>query len=158
MKSSAHLEFHAFYPLHFKGRPTTVVSEAFFKVLGLGWQEVILILIILLFVFGPTKLPKIARELGKVIREFNKAASGFEEEFNKASSGLTKAVRPSSTGFSRSPPKAGAKRNRDKALSDIAEKLNITTEGKTEEQIGQEIIEKIESKKEKASNTKAVKR
>jgi sec-independent protein translocase protein TatA len=127
-------------------------------VLGLGWQEVILILIVLLFVFGPTKLPKIARELGKVVQEFNKAASGFEEEFSKASSGLTKAVSPPSTRIPKSPPRAVAKRNRDKALSDIAEKLNITTEGKTEEQIGQEIIEKIESKKEKASNAKAEKR
>lgn len=113
----------------------------------LGWQEVVLIFAILLFVFGPTKLPKIARELGKAMREFN-----------KASSGLTKAVQPSSTGASRSPLRAADKLKRDKALSDIAKKLNVTTEGKTNEQITKEIIEKIESKKEKASNTKAVKR
>lgn len=124
----------------------------------LGWQEVVLIFAILLFVFGPTKLPKIARELGKAMREFNKAASDFKEEFNKASSGPTKAVRPSSTGASRSPLRATDRWKRDKALSDIAKKLNVTTEGKTDEQITKEIIEKIESKKDKASNTKAVKR
>lgn len=124
----------------------------------LGWQEVVLIFAILLFVFGPTKLPKIARELGKAMREFNKAASDFKKEFNKASSGPTKAVRPSSTGASRSPLRAADKWKRDKALSDIAKKLNVTTEGKTDEQITKEIIEKIESKKKKASNTKAVKR
>lgn len=123
----------------------------------LGWQEVVLIFAILLFVFGPTKLPKIARELGKAMREFNKAASDFEKEINKASSGSTKAVRPSSTGASRPPLRAAYKLKRDKALSDIAEKLNLTTEGKTNEQITKEIIEKIESR-EKASNTKAVKR
>jgi len=59
----------------------------------LGWQEVILIFAILLFVFGPTKLPKIAKELGRAMREFNKAGSY-----------ITKAVRPSSTGASRSHP------------------------------------------------------
>lgn len=124
----------------------------------LGWQEVILIFVILLFVFGPTKLPKIARELGKAMREFNKATSGIRDEIDKASSGFTKAVQPSSTGFLGSPPRAAGKRKIDKALSDIAERLNITTEGKTKEQITQEITEKIEGKKEKASNTKAAKR
>lgn len=126
--------------------------------LGLGWQEVILIFVILLLVFGPTKLPKIARELGKAMQEFNKATSGFREELNKASSGLTNAGRPSSTRLPGSLQRVAGKRNRDKGLSDIAKRLNITTEGKTEEQITQEIIEKIESKKEKASSKKAVKR
>ena len=113
----------------------------------LGWQEVVLIFAILLLVFGPTKLPKIARELGKAMREFNKATSG-----------LTKDIRSSSTVASRSSLRATDKWKRDKALSDIAKKLNITSEGKTNEQIAQEIIVKIESKKEKASDTKAVKR
>ena len=123
----------------------------------LGWQEVVLIFAILLFVFGPTKLPKIARELGKVMREFNKAASGFEEKINKASSGLTEAVRPYPK-VSTPPLRTADRWKRDKALSDIAKKLNVTTEGKTNEQITKGIIEKIEGKKEKASDTKAVER
>ncbi|NIR87167.1 twin-arginine translocase TatA/TatE family subunit [Candidatus Bathyarchaeota archaeon] len=123
----------------------------------LGWQEVVLIFAMLLFVFGPTQLPKIARELGKAMREFNNAASGLREEFEKTSSGLTKTVRSASTRFSESPSRSVARRKRDKALSDIAEKLNVTTEGKTEEQITQEIIAKIE-KRDKASNTKTEKR
>jgi len=126
----------------------------------LGWVEVILIFAILLFVFGPTKLPTIARELGKVMREFNKATSGFREEFDKVSSDATKTVRPSSTKLSGTPSRRTreSKLNKDKSLLDIAEKLDISTEGKTKEQITQEVIEKIESKKDKASNTKTVKR
>jgi len=124
----------------------------------LGWQEVVLIFVILLFVFGPTKLPKIARELGKVMREFNKATSGLRKEFNKATSDFTETARPSSTKLSRTPSRTEGKLNRDRALSDIAEKLDVSTEGKTRKQITQEVIEKIESKKEKASNTKNVKR
>lgn len=45
----------------------------------LGFQEVILILAILLIVFGPSKLPEIARALGKAINEFNKASRGLAE-------------------------------------------------------------------------------
>lgn len=123
----------------------------------LGTQEVVLIFAIVLLVFGPTKLPKIARELGKTMREFKKATSGFQEEINKATSDLTEDVRPSSTAPSRSSLRAADKRKKDKALSDIAKKLNITTEGKANEQIAREINERIDSR-EKASNIKAVKR
>ncbi|MDH5663561.1 MAG: hypothetical protein OEY90_03750, partial [Candidatus Bathyarchaeota archaeon] len=84
--------------------------------------------------------------------------SGFMEEINKAGSGVAKAVSPSPTRLSE-PHLRGADRwKRDRALSDIAEKLNIATEGKTRRQITQEIIEKIESKKEKTSDIKTVKR
>lgn len=49
----------------------------------IGWQETILILVILLVVFGPTKLPKLARDLGKTWHEFNKASSGVIEAAKK---------------------------------------------------------------------------
>lgn len=124
-----------------------------------GWQEVVLIFAILLFVFGPTKLPKIAKELGKIMQEFNKAASGFREEFDKVSSDATKTVRPS-TKLSGTLSKRTRKSelNKDKSLSTIAEKLDISTQGKTKEQITQEVLEKIEGKKEEASIIKAEKR
>ena len=40
---------------------------------GLGPQELIVILIIALLVFGPKKLPEIGKSLGKGMREFRKA-------------------------------------------------------------------------------------
>jgi sec-independent protein translocase protein TatA len=114
------------------------------------WQEVVLIFTILLLVFGPTKLPKIAKELGKMMREFNKAASGLKEEVDKASSDLTKDVKPSSPSAFKSQAKTTNSRNKDKTVSDIAKKLNITPEGKTNKQIIQEIITKIDGKKGKS--------
>ncbi|MFQ6126873.1 MAG: twin-arginine translocase TatA/TatE family subunit [Candidatus Heimdallarchaeota archaeon] len=45
----------------------------------LGFQEVILIFAILLLVLGPSKLPEMARAIGKAVREFNKASRGLAE-------------------------------------------------------------------------------
>lgn len=39
---------------------------------GVGMQELILILVICLLIFGAAKLPEIARNLGKGIKEFKK--------------------------------------------------------------------------------------
>ena len=86
----------------------------------LGWPEVLIILVILLFVFGPKKLPQIAKELGKAF-----------QEFRVASSGITEAVVPPTT------PKKGGKER--EALISIAEKMGIDTEGKTIEQVINEI-------------------
>lgn len=41
---------------------------------GLGPQEVILILIIALIIFGPKKLPEIGRSIGNGLRELRKAS------------------------------------------------------------------------------------
>ncbi len=51
---------------------------------GLGGQEILLILLIVLLLFGPKKIPELARGLGKGIQEFKKAQSNLTEEFNKA--------------------------------------------------------------------------
>ncbi len=54
---------------------------------GIGPMELLLILILSLIVFGPGKLPELARQLGRGIREFRKASSelthDFKEEFEK---------------------------------------------------------------------------
>lgn len=45
-----------------------------------GPQELIVILIIVLVLFGAKKLPELARGLGQGIREFKKAASDSDEQ------------------------------------------------------------------------------
>jgi sec-independent protein translocase protein TatA len=45
----------------------------------LGTQELLIILVILLFIFGGTRLPQLAKGLGKSIREFKQGATGIEE-------------------------------------------------------------------------------
>ncbi|KON26407.1 hypothetical protein AC480_05750 [miscellaneous Crenarchaeota group archaeon SMTZ1-55] len=41
----------------------------------IGWQELILILVILVFIFGATKVKDLAKGLGEGVREFKKASS-----------------------------------------------------------------------------------
>lgn len=47
---------------------------------GLGMQELVIILVIALFIFGPTKLPQIGSGLGKAIRDFKKGVSDDDPE------------------------------------------------------------------------------
>lgn len=48
---------------------------------GLGWPELIIILVIVLLIFGGSRLKGLAKGLGESIREFKKASSGeFDEE------------------------------------------------------------------------------
>jgi TatA/E family protein of Tat protein translocase len=54
---------------------------------GLGFWEIAIILAIALIVLGPSKLPELARGLGKGLREFRKATEDFkstiENEVNR---------------------------------------------------------------------------
>jgi sec-independent protein translocase protein TatA len=47
---------------------------------GIGAQEIVIILIVGLLVFGATRLPKIARSLGQGIKEFKKTVKGIDED------------------------------------------------------------------------------
>ncbi|ABO07961.1 Sec-independent protein translocase subunit TatA/TatB [Pyrobaculum calidifontis] len=89
----------------------------------LGGQEwiVILIAVVILLIWGPSKLPSLARGLGEAIREFRKATSGIEEE----------------------PRKVEKREEIDQKLLETARALGISIEGKTKEQILDEINKKI---------------
>ena len=49
---------------------------------GIGIPELILILIVGLIVFGPSKLPEVGRAVGKGLREFKKASSALQATLN----------------------------------------------------------------------------
>ena len=48
-----------------------------------GTMELILILIIALVIFGPSKLPQIGKALGESIKEFKKGASEISDVVNE---------------------------------------------------------------------------
>lgn len=62
---------------------------------GIGFPELVLILVIGLIVFGPGKLPEIGRAVGKGLQEFKKATANLTAEANNAdTSGKNSAITP----------------------------------------------------------------
>ena len=58
------------------------------RMFGIGMQELLVILLICVLVFGAGRLPEIGRAVGKTIKEFKKSMkeiSPDEEEENKTS-------------------------------------------------------------------------
>ncbi len=53
---------------------------------GLGWQELVIILVIALIIFGPKKLPELGKSLGQAIR-------GFREGSDKATQAARKEIK-----------------------------------------------------------------
>ena len=50
---------------------------------GLGGQELGIIFIIILLVFGPSQIPKMARGLGEAMKEFRKAQREINDEIQR---------------------------------------------------------------------------
>jgi len=88
---------------------------------GMEWL-IILAIVAIILLWGPSKLPELARALGKAKGEFEKAS----REIKKPSSTLTGQVEKSS----------------DNALIETAKKLGINTKDKTKQQISEEILHK----------------
>jgi sec-independent protein translocase protein TatA len=49
-----------------------------------GWNELVVILVIVLVIFGPKRLPELAEAMGKSIRKFKEASREVEEEVTAA--------------------------------------------------------------------------
>jgi sec-independent protein translocase protein TatA len=43
-----------------------------------GWPELVIVLVIALLIFGPSKLPQLAESIGKTIRQFRKSMEEAE--------------------------------------------------------------------------------
>ena len=50
---------------------------------GIGYQELLLILLILVVLFGANRIPDLARSLGASFKEFKKGVSEVKEEVSK---------------------------------------------------------------------------
>ncbi|MCB1183398.1 twin-arginine translocase TatA/TatE family subunit [bacterium] len=50
---------------------------------GLGWPEMVLILVLVLILFGPRRLPEVAEALGKSLKKFKSATSEATREVKR---------------------------------------------------------------------------
>ena len=85
---------------------------------------VIGIIVVVVILWGPKKIPELARSIGIARREFTQSS---KESANPTAGQLTAANAP------------------DKTLIDTARKLGIDTEGKTREQISDEIVNRVKT-------------
>ena len=47
---------------------------------GIGWVEILILLLVALLVFGPNRLPEMGRSLGRGLREFKDSVSGKDDD------------------------------------------------------------------------------
>jgi sec-independent protein translocase protein TatA len=60
------------------------MSHMHLAFMNLGGQEIVIIFLIVLLLFGAKKLPELARGIGKSMGEFKKARDDFEKEITRA--------------------------------------------------------------------------
>lgn len=60
---------------------------------SVGTPEILLVLLIALLLFGPTKLPEMGKSLGKAIREFKKASAELQDTIEREVEDLKRDVK-----------------------------------------------------------------
>ena len=120
---------------------------------GIGMPELIIIMVIALIVIGPSKLPDLAKALGKGMNEFKKATQDIkesldiEEEFKEAEDDLVDSIsgldKPPELEPSESPEEKGSEYDDFDDVSDDYEKT------KREPQEDQKSLSSTDPAKEK---------
>lgn len=67
---------------------------------SLGWQELLIVLVILALVFGASRVADLGGALGKGIREFRSEAGGGDKDKDKAAAPAATADKPADAGKS----------------------------------------------------------
>lgn len=89
-----------------------------------GAQEIVLIFIIVIILFGAAKIPELARSLGKATGEFKKGKQEIEQELTDLGKSIKEGKPQANTSY---------------RVRKMAPDLGITTEGKSDEQLLDEI-------------------
>jgi TatA/E family protein of Tat protein translocase len=137
-----------------------------------GGTEILIVLAIAVMLFGPKKLPELARTIGEAMGEYHKATREFETEIRKTSNAVDREITTATNVEPKSPmakppaPTPGISSNRpitqnksatgsasktpkNLQVKEIAKNLGINTTNKTDTQLLKEIS--LKTKKEKVS-------
>ncbi len=75
---------------------------------GIGTGEILLVLVLALIIFGPTKLIEFSRALGKMVRVFRKATSDLSNEIAREVEKEKAPPRSQSDGDGRAKPESNS--------------------------------------------------
>jgi sec-independent protein translocase protein TatA len=102
-----------------------------------GWEWLIIgVVAIVIIMWGPAKIPEFAKSLGRAKGEFAKAQKEFEN------AATTTANAPSTPAAA---PVATKIKTKDEILLETARNLNVSTDGKTREQLTEEVSAKVKA-------------
>ncbi len=112
---------------------------------GLGATELLILIVIALILFGPNKLPELARSIGNAQAEYEAARkarlSQRKIEKNRQSANLNSQT-----------TNPGGELSDEDLLIEAAGKMGIETEGKKIEEIAQEVLKKVEKEEKSTTN------
>ena len=106
-----------------------------------GWEWIVIAgVLIVFFLWGPNKIPDLARAIGRARGEFERAS---KELTNPLEAPMSGSVPGTASAPGVTPSMTGA----DDTLIATAKKLGIATEGKTRDEISDEILQKANANK-----------
>lgn len=109
-----------------------------FDYMNIGPIEIALFLGIVMLLFGPDKIPDLARSVGRATREYQKALTGVQESGENLMSEMK--GDQNTLGGSAPTSQTNAQEDRGKQIMEQAQLLGIPTEGKTIDQVVDEIL------------------
>ena len=85
----------------------------------MDWTTIVAVgVLVVVLIWGPQKIPDLARSLGRARREFDQASRGLSEPISPIRSDI----------------------NAQEPLVEVAKRLGINTQGKTRQEISDEIV------------------
>lgn len=112
----------------------------------IGPMEIGIIVLIIILLFGATKVPQLARSFGQSMGEFKKAKKEAELNYKKFEESIagdekvTEKVKEKVASVA-----MGEDTNKDVEIKEVAAYMGIDTEGKTEEELKEEVQAKIDA-------------
>lgn len=101
---------------------------------GVPEMLILLVIIVALLLLGPTKIPQLARGIGKALGEFRRGRQEIENEISRSMA--------SESGSQYQPPKSSS------SIMQAAEELGVSTRDRSERDIKLEIVRAIDREAE----------